>query len=86
MTKGACKKSGKKHTEFTSSKQTSAGGVAYAAKKGKISVSELKGPAKQMYEGMTKAELKSHLQETRGKDLPKYHHKKGNPEKIDVGF
>lgn len=72
-----CKKSGRPHTPFTSEKQTSAGGVAYAAKKGNIPVSELKGPSKQMYEGMTKTELKSHLQEAGGKDLPKSHKKSG---------
>jgi hypothetical protein len=64
-------KSSRAHTPFTSKVQTGAGGVAYAAKKGEFPVSKLKGPAKAMYEGMTEEELRSHLKETKGKDLPK---------------
>lgn len=46
-------------------------GVAYAAKKGKKIKGGLRGPAKQMKKGMTKAELSSHLKEAGGKELPK---------------
>lgn len=45
-------------------------GIAYAAKKGEISPSELKSPAKQMYKSMPEAELKRHLKESKGKKLP----------------
>lgn len=69
-----CKKTkggkGRKHTPFTSKSQTGAGGVAYAAKKKKIPVSKLGPAAKKMYESMSKAELKRHLHEAKGKKLP----------------
>ena len=61
----------RKHTPIVSEAQRGAMGVAYAAKKGKIPVSELKGPAKEMHASMPKKELRSHLKEAGGKDLPK---------------
>lgn len=77
MTTASCGKKTKKgkqrkHTPITSQAQQSAMGVAYAAKKGEISMSELKGPAKEMVKSMPKAELKRHLKESKGKSLPEY--------------
>lgn len=60
----------KKHTPYTSEKQTTAGRIALAAKKGKIPKSKLRGASKQMYKGMTEKELQSHSEETKGKNLP----------------
>jgi len=74
MTTAKCKKSGRKHTPITSKAQRGAMGVAYAAKKGKISVKKLKGPAKKMYKSMPKVELARHLEESGGKKLPQYSH------------
>jgi len=65
------KRKRRKHTPIESGAQQGAMGVAYAAKKGKIPVSKLKGPSKEMYESMSKAELKGHLEESKGKDLPR---------------
>ena len=64
-----CKK--RKHTPIVSEAQRGAMGVAYAAKKGQIPKSKLKGPAKKIVKGMTKVELKRHLKESKGKKLPK---------------
>jgi len=60
----------RKHTPIMSGAEQGAMGVAYAAKKGEIPVSKLKGPSKEMYESMPRAELKRHLKESKGKDLP----------------
>ena len=49
--------------------QQQAAGIAYAAKKGEIPVSKLKGASKQMYK-MTKKQLK-HKASTKHKGLPK---------------
>jgi hypothetical protein len=70
MTTKACKKSGRKHTPITSEAQQGAMGIAYAAKKGKVSASKLGGPAKEMFKSMPQAELKRHLVESKGKELP----------------
>lgn len=65
---GKHSKSGaRKHTPITSGRQQRAMGVAYAAKKGQKIKGGLKGPAKSIAESMTKAELKVHLQESKGK-------------------
>lgn len=65
-----CKKKGRKHTPITTEAQRSAMGVAYAAKKGKKIKGGLKAPAKQIKKSMSKAELKRHLEESGGKELP----------------
>ena len=70
MTTPGCKKSGRTHTPYTSKRQAIAGNIALAAREGKIPKSTLKGPSKQMAEGMTLKELKSHSQEAKGKKLP----------------
>ena len=57
------------HTPIVSQAQRRAMGVAYAAKKGEIPMSKLKGPAKQMAKSMPAAELKRHLKESKGKKL-----------------
>jgi len=87
MTTKVCK-SGRAHTPYTSGAQTTAGNIALAAREGKIPKSKLKGASKEMVKGMTLTELKSHSAEAKGKNLPEYHHKhkKGNPEKVKVGF
>ncbi len=72
MKKGACKKSGRTHTPYTSEVQTTAGNIALAARKGKIPQSKLKGASKEMAKGMTLKELKSHSKEAKGKKLPEY--------------
>ena len=69
-----CPKKGKKHREhtpITSESQRGAMGVAYAAKKGKKIKGGLRGPARQIKKGMTKVELRSHLTEAKGRELPK---------------
>jgi len=71
MTTAKCKKSGRKHTPITSEAEQGAMGAAYAAKKSKKPVSELGGPAKEIYKSMSKAELRRHLKEAGGKNLPK---------------
>jgi hypothetical protein len=68
MTKRGCGKKTKrgkrrKHTPIVSKKQSGAMGVAYAAKKGEIPVSKLKGPARQIYADMSAHQLKEHLEE-----------------------
>ncbi len=60
----------RKHTPIKSEAQQGAMGIAYSAKKGKIPISKLGGPAKEMFESMPKAELKRHLVESKGKELP----------------
>lgn len=52
-----------------SKKQHKASGMAYAAKKGDIPVSKLKGAAKQMYKSMSKEQLKE-FASTKEKGLP----------------
>ena len=64
------KRGSRKHTPYTTEAQTTAGNIALAAREGKIPKSELKGASKQMAEGMTLKELKSHSAEAKGKDLP----------------
>lgn len=64
------KRKRRRHTPITSKAQRGAMGAAYAAKKGKISPSELFGPSKQMYKSMSARLLKAHLEESRGKRLP----------------
>ena len=66
-----CKKRGRKHTPITSGAERGAMGVAYASKKGKKIKGGLRGPAKAIKKSMTKAELKRHLKESKGKKLPK---------------
>jgi len=56
-----CKKSGRAHTPIMSEKQRGLFGAEYARRKS--------GKEPRM-EGITKAELKSHLHESAGKDLP----------------
>lgn len=68
MTTKKCRKA---HTPIVSEAQRGAMGAAYAAKSGKMPMSELFGPAKEMVKSMPKAELKRHLKEAGGKDLPK---------------
>jgi len=65
------KKKHRKHTPIVSEAQRRAMGVAYAAKKGQIPVRKLREPAKTMYQEMSEAELKKHLEEAKGKRLPK---------------
>jgi len=81
MTKKGCGKKTKKgkrrkHTEYTSEAQTTAGNIALAVKKGKMPKSKLKGASKQMHRGMTLEELESHSAEAKGKNLPKRKHPK----------
>ena len=65
-------KSGKrrKHTPYVSKLQATAGNIALAVKEGKLPRSKLKGASKQMYEGMTLAELVAHSEEAKGRKLP----------------
>ena len=65
------KKKHRKHTPIKSEAQRGAMGAAYAAKKGKIPVSKLRGVSKEMYKSMPAAELKRHLEESGRKKLPK---------------
>lgn len=67
-----CKKKGnpRPHTPITSGSQQGAMGVAYAALKGDIPISELGGPAQDIAKSMSKADLRSHLIESGGKSLP----------------
>jgi len=67
MTTKACK-SGRAHTPITSEKQRGLFGAEYARRKA--------GKGSQM-PGITKAELKSHLKEAGGKDLPESSKKSG---------
>jgi hypothetical protein len=74
---GTCckKKKGKKkrkHTPPTSKAQLTAMNIAHAAEKGKFPVSKLKGASRQMYKGMTGAELQSHTEEGKHLTLPQY--------------
>lgn len=52
-----------------SKKQQQAAGIAYAAKKGEIPKSKLKGSAKDMHDSMSKKELKDYA-ETKHDNLP----------------
>jgi len=61
MTTAKCRKSKRKHTKITSEKQRGFFGAEYARKK----------EGKRGYTDMTLAELKRHLEESRGKKLPK---------------
>ena len=61
--KGCGKGGHRPHTPITSKAQRGAMGAAYAAKKGSMPMSELKGPARDIAKSMPKAELKRHLQE-----------------------
>ena len=58
-------KSGKprKHTPIMSGNEADAMGIALAAKRGKVKVSELRGPALKIYQSMSQEELSSHLEE-----------------------
>lgn len=60
----------RKHTPYVSEAQTTAGNIALAAREGKLPKSQLRGASKEMAEGMTMKELKSHSAEAKGKDLP----------------
>lgn len=51
--------------------QHGAAGAALAAKRGKMPMSELKGPAKQMAKEMTQTQL-THMTKTHVKGLPKH--------------
>ena len=75
MTTAGCSHSGRKHTPIVSEKQRKLFGAVASGTATKAS-------------GLSKAEAVRHLKESKGKNLPEYHHqhKKGNPEKIDVGF
>lgn len=93
MTRNKCGKKTKKgktrkHTEYTSEAQVTAGNIALAAKKGDLPKSKLKGASKQMAEGMTLEELESHSAEAKGKDLPKKvrKKKKSNPKSDFLGY
>ena len=55
--------------EAQSKKQQMAAGAALAAKRGEKKVSELEGPAKDMYRSMSEAELEE-MAGTKRKDLP----------------
>lgn len=61
MTGKACRKNGKKHTPIVSKAQRGKFGAEYARRK--------RGEKGRM-PGITKVELKSHLEESRGKKLP----------------
>lgn len=50
-----------------SKKMQMASGVAYAAKKGKLPKSKLKGASKEMYESMSTKQLKEFASTKRGK-------------------
>ena len=63
MTTKSCRKSGKKHTPIMSMKEAGAMGKAYSVKKGESSKSSMHGASKEMYEGMSREELKRHLKE-----------------------
>ena len=63
------------HTPITSGSQQGAMGAALSAKRGKIPFSKLRGAARQMYRSMSEAELERHLEESKGKKLPKYSRK-----------
>lgn len=68
------------HTPYTTEAQATAGNIALAAREGKIPKSKLKGASKQMAEGMTMKELKSHSKEAKGKNMPyKKHHSPAEP-------
>ncbi|MBX6317174.1 DUF3008 family protein [Pigmentiphaga sp.] len=51
--------------------QQQAAGIALAAKEGEKKVADLKGPAKSMYESMSKKELRD-MAATKTKDKPKH--------------
>ena len=55
----------------TSKAQQEAAGVALAAKRGEIKVSELRGASKSMYESMTEEQLEE-FAETKRKGLPEH--------------
>lgn len=65
-----CGKSKRKHTPIVSEKQQGFFGAEYARRKA--------GEEGRM-PGITKAELKSHLEESAGKKLPKHHSPPTNP-------
>jgi len=73
MTTSACHKSGRKHTPIVSEQQRKLFGAVASGKATKAT-------------GLSVAEAVRHLKESKGKDLPKRHHKKGNPWCHDVGF
>ncbi len=70
-----CGNSKRPHTPIVSEQQRKLFGAVASGKATKAS-------------GLSRAEAVRHLKESKGKDLPEYHHKhkKGNPEKVDVGF
>lgn len=76
MSGKGCPKSSRKHTPIVSEIQRGAMGAAYAAKKGKKVKGGLRSPAKEMVKSMSKAELKRHLKEAKGKELVKKVQKK----------
>lgn len=51
--------------------QQKAAGIALAAKRGEMKVSELKGPSKQMYESMSERELED-MAETKRSGKPEH--------------
>ena len=61
MTTKACRKSGRKHTPIVSKKQRGKFGAEYRRRKLGL---------KPRMPSITKAELKSHLEESKGKKLP----------------
>jgi hypothetical protein len=63
------------HTPLVSESQRRAVGIAYAAKKGTISSEQLRGPAREIFKSMPRAQMRAHLKESKGKELPyKMHH------------
>jgi hypothetical protein len=63
------------HTPLVSESQRRAVGIAYAAKKGIISSKQLRGPAQDIFKSMSRAQMRAHLKESKGKYLPyKVHH------------
>lgn len=65
MTTKACRKSERKHTPIVSGQQRKAMAVA------RYSPEKAYGAAKQMAKSMPKAELTRHLEESKGKKLPR---------------
>lgn len=75
----SCGKGGHRpHTPITTTAQQGAMGAAYAALKGEKPMSELGGASREIAKSMSKADLKSHLEESGGKKLPVKKGVKGN--------
>ena len=59
------------HTPIVSEDQATAMRLALAAKHGHFAVEKLQGPARQMYDSMSEAELSRHVAEWNAKHKPK---------------